>query len=131
MKRQSVLVYITFFLLTALLFSACSKPPKYARYDVSDFVYYLETEPDVQYGQVMARQAEFQKLEIKQMNKLSKLISKEGNFLWLRINFTVPEELKNKDIGLYIGHLRSADLLFLNNSAIRKYFRRLPAIPES
>lgn len=121
MKRQSVLVYITFFLLTALLFSACSKTPKYARYDVSDCVYYLETEPDVQYGQVMARQAEFQKLEIKQMNKLSKLISKEGNFLWLRINFTVPEELKNKDIGLYIGHLRSADLLFLNNSAIRKY----------
>ena len=69
----------------------------------------------------MGRQEEFKKLEKNQMNKLSNLVSEDGNMLWLRIQFSLPEELKGKDIGLYIGHLRSASMLFMNNNGIRKY----------
>ena len=120
-KHNYILVYFTFIFSIAILFSSCSKRPKYARYDVSNFIYYLETTGDQPYGNVLRLQNDFKKLERKQMNKLSKLVSQDGNLLWLRIQFSVPEELRNKDIGLYIGHLRSADLLFFNNSAIRKY----------
>lgn len=121
MKRFSFLVYNIFFVLLCFLFSSCSNNLKRNRYDLSNFVFYLEAPQEQQYGQIMGRQEEFKKLEKNQMNKLSNLVSKDGNMLWLRIQFSLPEELKGKDIGLYIGHLRSASMLFMNNNGIRKY----------
>lgn len=121
MKHRSVLLYVTLIFFISILFSSCYKRQKYNRYDVSNFVYYLEAPPSQHYGQIINRQEEFKKLEKKQMSKLSRLVSQDGDLLWLKIQFSLPEELKGKDIGLYIGHLRSADMLFFNNSGIRKY----------
>ena len=108
-------------IFTSLFFSSCGKSPRHFKYDVSNFVTYLETPPEYGPGQVLPKSAEFKPLERKNMRHLVKLISKEGNYLWFKIQFTIPEELKNKDIGLFIGYIRGADLLFLNNIGIRQY----------
>ncbi len=121
MKHRSFLVYITFFSLITILFSACSDKKKSMRYDVSNNISYLEASPITNYSQIMEKEADFKPLEKKDFNKLSRLISDPQNFLWLRIQFTIPPELKAEDMGLYIGQLRSADVLYLNNSFIRKY----------
>ena len=121
MKRRSFLVYIIFIFFLTLSFTSCSKKQKYFRYDVSNFIYYIEADIKEPYGRVITRIGDFKFLEHKQMNKLTSLVTDENSVLWLKINFIIPEELRNKDIGLYIGHLRSADLLFFNNSGIRKY----------
>ncbi len=119
LKKITLSSIFILILLTCSLTSCKSK--RYYRQDLSTFVSYLEAEPDQGLGYIYSRLNDFQPLEKRNMNHLSSLISKDGNFIWLKIQFLVPDELKGKDIGLFIGHLRSADLLFLNNNSIRKY----------
>lgn len=119
MKKKFIIPFITL-ILTSIFFSSCGKQ-KFYRYDVSNYVSYIETTPDKGPGYVLPRIGEFKHLEKKNMRSLVKLISKEGNNLWLKIQFILPEEFKDKDIGLFIGYIRGADLLFLNNISIRQY----------
>ena len=120
MKKNLLVVFISL-ILASIFFSSCDKSPKNFRYDVSNFVTYLETPAEFGPGQVLPRASEFKPLEKKNMRNLVKLISKDGNYLWLKIQFTLPEEFKDKDIGLFIGYIRGADMLFLNNIGIRQY----------
>ena len=119
MKKKFIIPIITL-ILTSIFFSSCGKQ-KFYRYDVSNYVSYIETTPDKGPGYVLPRIGEFKHLDKKNMRSLVKLISKEGNNLWLKIQFILPEEFKDKDIGLFIGYIRGADLLFLNNISIRQY----------
>lgn len=119
MKKKFIIPFITL-ILTSIFFSSCGKP-KFYRYDVSNYVSYIETTPDKGPGYVLPRIGEFKHLDKKNMRSLVKLVSKEGNNLWLKIQFILPEEFKDKDIGLFIGYIRGADLLFLNNISIRQY----------
>jgi sigma-B regulation protein RsbU (phosphoserine phosphatase) len=119
--KKNLLVAFIILIFSNLFFSSCGVKPKYFKYDVSNYVSYIETPPDMGPGYVLPRIGEFKHLEKKDMRSLVKLLSKEGNVLWLKIQFIIPEELKGKDIGLLIGYIRGADLLFLNNISIRQY----------
>ncbi len=116
--------YITAFIIlifTSLIFSSCGRRPHYFHYDVSNYVTYLETSPECVYGQVMPKLLDFKPLNRKDMGDLNKLLEKDGDFIWLKIQFYVPDELKGKDIGLYIGYIRGADMLWINNIGVRQY----------
>ena len=118
--KKNLLIAFIIFIFSSLFFSSCGKQ-KFYRYDVSNYVSYIETPPDVGPGYVLPRIGEFKHLDKKNMKSLIKLISKDGDYLWLKIQFILPDELKDKDIGLFIGYIRGADLLFLNNISIRQY----------
>ena len=119
--KKNLLVAFIILIFSSLFFSSCGNSARYTKYDVSNYVTYLEAPPEFGPGQVYPRMEEFKPLEKKNMSNLVKLISKEGNFLWLKIQFTLPDEFKGKDLGLLIGYLRGADMLFLNNIGIRQY----------
>lgn len=87
----------------------------------------METPPEFTPADVFPRQMDFKPLSKEEMKNLNKLTTKDENFIWLKIQFTIPEELKNKDLGLFIGYIRGADLLFLNNEGIRQYGEFPPA----
>ena len=108
-------------IFTSLIFSSCNLPHKTMRYDVSNFVSYMETPPEYTPGDIFPRQMDFKPLSKKEMKNLNNLTTKDENFIWLKIQFSIPEELKNKDLGLFIGYIRGADLLFFNNEGIRQY----------
>ena len=120
MKKNFITAFIIL-ILTSLVFSSCGKVPRYSRFDVSNYVSYLETPPEYTLGDVLPRNFEFQYISKKEMKNLNKLITKDGNYIWLKIQFIVPEDLRNKEIGLYIGYIRGADVLWINNTAIRQY----------
>ena len=120
MKKNFITAFIIL-ILTSIVFSSCGKVPRYSRFDVSNYVSYLETPPDYTLGDVLPRNFEFQYISKKEMKNLNKLITKDGNYIWLKIQFIVPEDLRNKEIGLYIGYIRGADVLWINNTAIRQY----------
>ena len=121
MKKTNLFTGFIVLILTSLLFSSCSRGPKYSRYDVSNFISYLETPPEYNLGQVLPHTSDFKTLTRKDMKNLNNLIQKDGNFIWLKIQFFIPDELKDKDLGLYIGYIRGADQLFMNNNGIRQY----------
>ena len=108
-------------IFTSLIFSSCRVSHKTIRYDLSNFVSYMETPPEFTPADVFPRQMDFKPLSKKEMNNLNQLTTKDENFIWLKIQFTIPEELKNKDLGLFIRYIRGADLLFFNNVGIRQY----------
>ncbi len=120
MKKNFITTFIIL-IFSSLIFSSCGSKPKFPRYDVSNFVSYLETPPNYTPGDVLPRQNDFKPLSKKEMKNLNKLTTKDENFIWLKINFFLPEELKHHDIGLYIGYIRGADLLWLNMNSIRQY----------
>ena len=119
--KKKFLVSVIILILTGVLFSSCKNSQKHIKYDVSNFVSYLETPPEYGPGQVLPRLSDFKPLSKKNMKSLVGLLSDEDNYIWLKIQFTLPDELKDKDIGLFIGYIRGADLLFLNNIGIRQY----------
>ena len=121
MKKTNFLTVFIILIFTSLMFSSCRKSPKHFRYDVSNFVSYLEAPANYNLGQILPLSDEFKPLHKKQMNSLIRLLQNKDDLLWLRIQFTIPEELKNQDIGLFIGYLRGADLLFINNVGVRQY----------
>ena len=112
MKKNLLTVFICL-ILTSVFFSSCGNSPKSFRFDVSNYVSYLETPPGYGPGQVLSRTPEFKHLEKKDRRNLVKLLSDDKNYIWLKIQFTIPEELKNQDLGLFIGYIRGADLLFI------------------
>ena len=120
MKKNYISAFIIL-IFTSLFFSSCGGRPHYTRYDVSNYVSYLETPPEYNIGQVLPHTQEFKPLSKKDMRNLNRLIEKDGDFIWLKINFFIPDYLQNKEIGLYIGYIRGADLLFLNNIGVRQY----------
>ena len=129
MKKIYFKAFIILFLFT-VLFSSCKKAEKYARYDVSNFVSYLETPPDYHIGDVLPQSGKFKPLSKQAMKNLNKLLTRDNSYIWLRIQFSIPEELKEKEIGLYIGYIRGADLVFINNMGIRQY-GEFPPNPSS
>ncbi len=121
MKKKFITAFIIL-IFTSLIFSSCGRKNKYFRYDVSNYVSYLEASKEAAGpGHILPRSSEFKPLSKKQMKSLIKLLEKDDDYLWLRIQFILPEELKGRDIGLFLGYIRGADLLFLNNIGIRQY----------
>ena len=121
MKHHKKLVYIAFLISLSLTLFSCKKAPKYTRYDLSNFVSYMEAPPEYNLGEIIPRSDEFKSLNKKAMKNLNKLTTKDENFIWLKIQFFIPQELKNKEIGLYIGYIRGADILWINNTSVRQY----------
>ncbi len=119
MKKNLLAVFII--LISSLIFSSCGSGLKNSRYDVSNYVSYLETPPEYGLGQVLPKAIDFKPLSKSDMGNLNNLIEKDGDFLWLKIQFYIPEHLRGKELGLYIGYIRGADLLFINNIGVRQY----------
>ena len=120
MKKNFFKAFIIL-IITSLTLSSCSHRKKFVRYDVSNFVSYMEAPPEYNLGEILPRQGEFLPLGKKEMKNLNKLTTNDDNYIWLKIQFFIPEELKNKEIGLYIGYIRGADILFMNNTSVRQY----------
>lgn len=119
--KKNIFTGFIILLFASLIFSSCGKAPKYSRYDVSNCISYLEAPPNYNLGDVIPKSADFKILNRQGMRNLHKLISTNGNFIWLKIQFTLPYEFKNKDIGLYIGYIRGADTLWINHNGLRQY----------
>ena len=120
MKKNFLTAFIIL-IITSLTLSSCSHKKKFVRYDVSNFVSYMEAPPEYDLGEILPHQGEFLPLSKKEMKNLNKLTTKDENYIWLKIQFFIPEELKNKEIGLYIGYIRGADILWMNNTSVRQY----------
>ena len=93
MKKNIFVVFIIL-IFTSLIFSSCSGLHKDARYDLSNYVTYLETPPEYNIGQVLPRSLDFKPLYKRNMGNLNKLLEKDGDFLWLKIQFYIPEKIK-------------------------------------
>lgn len=57
---------------------------------------------------------------------ICKLIGLKGHYVWLKAEFTIPEELKDTDLGLFITYLHFADKVWINGHFAGSYGRFPP-----
>lgn len=108
------------FLLLISLFSISCKKDENFRIDLNNTFFYCEAPQDSNIHEI-AQRKDFIKLTNKSAENLSSLLTDENNFIWLKTTFTIPDELKGKDLGLFISCLRSADIIYCNEYKIGKY----------
>ena len=67
-------------------------------------------------------------VEVSQFSKLSKLLQERKGELLLKTNFTIPDELKNQHLMVYLGNIKIASEVYLNGSSIgsRGFFEPSP-----
>ena len=65
-----------------------------------------------------AENCKFEKLTRMGYKNISEITGKKKNFVWLKAEFFVPEELKNQDLSFLIPHLHFAGDLYLNDHFI-------------
>lgn len=61
---------------------------------------------------------DFEKVDTHKSKNLQELCGNQGAYLWLKIEFKVPNPLKYRSLGFVVSSLRFADKVWLNNSYI-------------
>lgn len=105
-------------LLFSFLFLSCHDN-SHTRYYLDDSVYWTKT--DYISSIAEAQNLEYEKLEDFTGYNLKKLVGREGNYIWLKIEFDVPRNLMYKNLGLVIPYLHFADQTYINGQFIGSY----------
>ena len=118
MRRR---LYITFLILLSLFTTACTKRIIGPRlYLDNDFYWAIgEKETTVEDAELL----DFQKLPKLEYKNIRYLPGEgnEGKYVWLKVQFTIPDELKNDDLSMLIPYLHFAEELYLNGEYIDDY----------
>ena len=125
MKIKVFFVTIISILLSVL--SSCSSKNDNPRLYLTYFYWALTTEEsDVS----EADSLKFQKIpEIKYKN-IRKLAGSQGNYVWVKTTFTLPDELKDDDLSMLVPYIHFAEELYLNGYYIDDY-GQMEGGPES
>lgn len=68
-----------------------------------------------------AQKLEYKKLERMGYKNISRLVGTHGEYVWVKGEFTIPDELKNDDLSMVIPYLHFAEELYLNGYYIDDY----------
>lgn len=122
MRARSFLVFLA---LSLLFFSATSCGKRNVLdivdspdciIDLSESVYWAQT--DAASSVYSTALLDFEKLDTHKSKNLQEICGMEGAYVWLKIEFTVPNPLKYRSLGFVVSSLRFADKVWLNNSYI-------------
>lgn len=114
MKSSKKRFYVFGLTLLSLFFFSCRNYGT-EKIDLGTNILYKEAARNITFNQIK-QSTNYIKLTQKSASKLSKLISSEQNYIWLKISFKIPDSLKNQDLGLCIPYLRSAGEFYLNDN---------------
>lgn len=122
-KKISLLSFFLVIIISLVLIS-CKRNSTPEKIILTDNIYYYSANRSVSIPSIrsadIASNTAFQKLKPKDFNHLSKYIA-ENSYLWLKITFTIPDSLKNTDLGLNIPYLRTCSECYLDNNLLGSY----------
>lgn len=120
MMRKGIKRVIHVFLLSIFLFSSCSHVTKPENcIDLSHSFSYLDVGPEPgTLEQIHARDGEFTKLENWSHCNISDIAGITGNYVWIKADFELPENLKDEDISFFVSYIHFAEKTYLNDELI-------------
>lgn len=95
-----------------MIFSGCSNNDFQRLYPAEDWLYSTEQDENI------ALASGFQNLSKEDFSSLYRLIDNKSGFIWLKYNFMLPKQLKNRDLSLYAGRISMADIAYINGIQI-------------
>ena len=94
----------------SIFFTSCEKQTQDAKIDLtSGWSYSLEEN---------AAADAYTEFDNSKLGNLETLVPDQYGFIWLRKTFTVPEALKNQNLGVYLGRISIADETYVNGAYI-------------
>lgn len=112
MKRRNLILFSIF----ALFFISCSDKERII--NLSNNISYYEANQYTNFYEIRANEKKFTFLPSENKSNLSKLLKDKNNLLWLKVDFTISDELNYRSLGLYIAQLRTASEIWLNGHYI-------------
>lgn len=105
-----------------LLLCGCTKPSANKKNDtkikLDDHIYWIETTEESTIEDILQSSVEFNKLNSFGPKNLNKIVSKNCDYIWLKIPFVIPYSLQEQNLGLVIPRLSFADKAWLNGHFI-------------
>lgn len=105
------------FIITLL--SSCNR--KVTRFFLTEHLKYYEAPADYTISDIQEHIYDFKPMNKTQRENFSLVMNNKKNYIWLKIDFVVPEKLKDQDIAFYIPQLHSASRLYLNGEFLKQY----------
>lgn len=62
----------------------------------------------------------FYDISIRDFSRLASKVENKKGYIWLKCNFTIPEELQNQTLTCYLGVTKVADKVFINDKYVGK-----------
>lgn len=112
-------IFILLVLTSFLTFTSCEE--KGVRKYLTDSVYYLEAPAEYNLGNIHRRNSEFKPMTKDEREDFYKVIQNQNNYIWLKIDFTIPTNLRFKDLGFYVPQLHSACKVYINDRFVKQY----------
>ena len=107
-------------IISITLFTSCKKQntDKSEEIFIGDKFYYWVSDENSTIENANQHYDDFLKLNDYTTKNLEKTLGRNGHYVWIRAEFTIPENMKNKTLGLVIPYLRFAEMSWLNESFI-------------
>ena len=118
-KKHAKIFFIFLVFLSIFLCSCTSnETPKI---EIGKDFYYWESSAEATYGDAMQSYRQFKKLDDYSSSNLRNVLGKGSHYVWVRAEFEIPEQFKNRPLGLVIPHLRFAEQVYCNGTFISQY----------
>lgn len=110
-----------FFFIFSLFFISCGKKASTPVIDLQDSFFWAHSTKEESIEEAVANDSKFQKFDINNGRNLARLVGMDGNYVWLRSTFHIPEELRGRSLGLMISYLHFASEVYINGSYAGRY----------
>ncbi|MBR0033133.1 MAG: SpoIIE family protein phosphatase [Treponema sp.] len=97
-------------------FAASCKKQSSDRIYFNDNFYYLNVGEHSTVYDAINDYSSFKKFNINTKNNIAKVTGIDGHYMWLRVEFTIPENLRNRELGLFIEYLHFSDEVYVNGN---------------
>lgn len=109
-----------YFLLVSLLFFSCkSSESSKNRIYLDNSLYWSICQKDSRIEN--ADDFSYTKLESLKYRNISNLIGTDGKYIWIKADFSIPEDFVDLDMGLFIPYVHFADKVYCNGEFIGEY----------
>lgn len=117
---KKIFIFLSLFSLLTLF--AWGQTPKKPKINLEHSLYWAKCTADSSIENVENEFGDsFQKLNIQGPQNLSKLVGKDGSYIWVKASFTIPDELKNENLYLFARYIHFADKVWINGHYAGSY----------
>ena len=110
LKIKCLTVSFMLVLVSTLFFSSCKTSTPDAKIDLTTgWTYTLDEN---------AKPEDYVAFDNSILGNLETLVPEQYGFIWLKKTFTIPEGLKNQNLGVYLGRISIADETYVNGAFI-------------
>ena len=110
LKSKCLASAVLFFIIFSFTFISCKAQKQDAKIDLTTgWTYSLSENASAQ---------SFLEFDNSKLGNLETFVPGQYGYIWLKKTFNVPEELKNQNLGVYLGRISIADETFVNGAYI-------------